>query len=164
MIAARHMLTIRPQVASDDPANWLDQSACAEIGPGLWDDQPVEGPRQKERREESAKAICAGCPVKSACLAHAVAHRMRGGIWGGLTEAERDATAPAPVAVPEPPQTSCGKAIGTDAGMRRHSRRHEPGCTACRAAASQAKAERKARRRGESIRARDYMARAEVAS
>ena len=38
---------------------------------------------------EEAKAICAECPVRQACLEHALAHREREGVWGGATERER---------------------------------------------------------------------------
>ncbi|MGH9044686.1 MAG: WhiB family transcriptional regulator [Acidimicrobiales bacterium] len=38
---------------------------------------------------EEAKAICAECPVRQACLEHALAHREREGVWGGTTERER---------------------------------------------------------------------------
>ena len=46
---------------------------------------------------KKAKAFCDGtddldpCPVKKECLAYALFYKERGGIWGGLTEAERDA-------------------------------------------------------------------------
>lgn len=36
-----------------------------------------------------AKHVCAGCPVRARCLAHALAHREHHGIWGGLTPPER---------------------------------------------------------------------------
>ncbi len=36
-----------------------------------------------------AKAICALCPVRQACLEHALASREREGVWGGTTERER---------------------------------------------------------------------------
>jgi WhiB family redox-sensing transcriptional regulator len=36
-----------------------------------------------------AKAICAQCSVREACLEYALAHRERDGIWGGATERER---------------------------------------------------------------------------
>ena len=38
---------------------------------------------------EQAKAICAQCAVRQACLEHALASRERDGIWGGATEKER---------------------------------------------------------------------------
>ena len=38
-----------------------------------------------------AKAICNRCPKLASCRAHALNTRERHGVWGGLTEAERDA-------------------------------------------------------------------------
>lgn len=32
---------------------------------------------------ERAKALCAGCPVRGACLAGAIARREPAGVWGG---------------------------------------------------------------------------------
>jgi WhiB family redox-sensing transcriptional regulator len=43
----------------------------------------------KDARERRAKAICASCPVRRACLDYAVRIREPHGIWGGLNEAER---------------------------------------------------------------------------
>lgn len=36
-----------------------------------------------------AKAICGMCQVRTRCLAYAIAHGERFGIWGGLTAKER---------------------------------------------------------------------------
>jgi WhiB family redox-sensing transcriptional regulator len=36
-----------------------------------------------------AKAVCAGCDVRIACLEHALQAREKAGIWGGATERER---------------------------------------------------------------------------
>jgi WhiB family redox-sensing transcriptional regulator len=38
---------------------------------------------------EEAKAVCASCTVRQACLEYALAAREREGVWGGLTERER---------------------------------------------------------------------------
>ncbi|HLI25392.1 MAG TPA: WhiB family transcriptional regulator [Acidimicrobiales bacterium] len=43
----------------------------------------------KDARERRAKAICASCPVRRACLDYAVRIREPHGIWGGLNENER---------------------------------------------------------------------------
>lgn len=43
----------------------------------------------RKRREARAKALCAGCPVRPECAAHALAVREPYGVWGGFTEAER---------------------------------------------------------------------------
>jgi len=45
----------------------------------------------KRRRERAAKAVCAACPVRRPCLAHALASQERYGVWGGLSERERAA-------------------------------------------------------------------------
>jgi WhiB family redox-sensing transcriptional regulator len=43
------------------------------------------------RRDRAAKAICAGCPVKAECADYAIRAREPYGVWGGLTEEEREA-------------------------------------------------------------------------
>jgi WhiB family redox-sensing transcriptional regulator len=37
----------------------------------------------------AAKALCAACPDRAACLAGALARNEEHGVWGGLTEHER---------------------------------------------------------------------------
>lgn len=146
-------------------SDWRTGAACASFDPGPWDPAPTrEGPRQRERCEQMALDVCNGrpaigdrpaipaCPIKAACLARAMDY----GIWGGTTEAMRRGTALKPVA--EPPGPSCGDAIGTEAGMKRHGRRGETACPACRAASAKKHAERDDLARGDRIRARDYMA------
>jgi WhiB family redox-sensing transcriptional regulator len=51
------------------------------------------GERDPERseREAAAKQVCAGCPVKRECLDHALASVEPYGVWGGLSEGEREA-------------------------------------------------------------------------
>lgn len=39
----------------------------------------------------AAKALCAGCPVRVACLEFALAHDERHGVWGGASERQRRA-------------------------------------------------------------------------
>src|ERR1700752_1064323 len=43
----------------------------------------------RNRREAKAKSVCAACPVRAECAAHALATREPYGVWGGFTEAER---------------------------------------------------------------------------
>ncbi|HUR13830.1 MAG TPA: WhiB family transcriptional regulator [Mycobacteriales bacterium] len=38
-----------------------------------------------------AKLVCRRCPVRTACLADALDHRVEYGVWGGMTERERRA-------------------------------------------------------------------------
>jgi WhiB family redox-sensing transcriptional regulator len=52
-----------------------------------------EGERGSRRssREAAAKAVCAQCPVLHLCREHALASREPYGVWGGLSETEREA-------------------------------------------------------------------------
>ena len=45
----------------------------------------------RKKREAEAKAICARCPARDACLAYALDAGEAYGVWGGLTEDERRA-------------------------------------------------------------------------
>lgn len=47
------------------------------------------GPR-RANREAAAKAVCATCPVLLACREHALTVREPYGVWGGLSEHERE--------------------------------------------------------------------------
>lgn len=37
----------------------------------------------------AAIRICTRCPLRQTCLDYAITHRIRDGIWGGLTEKQR---------------------------------------------------------------------------
>ena len=63
-------------------AMWRKRAACRGIDPEVF------YPPSDEEAEE-AKAICSMCPVRQACLEHALAYREREGVWGGATERER---------------------------------------------------------------------------
>ena len=41
-------------------------------------------------REAAAKEVCMRCPVRAECATHALAVREPYGVWGGLTEDERE--------------------------------------------------------------------------
>ncbi|MEU6540974.1 WhiB family transcriptional regulator [Streptomyces sp. NPDC047000] len=62
---------------------WSEHAACRTADP---DELFVEGAAQNK-----AKAVCAGCLVRTECLAHALDNRIEHGIWGGMTERERRA-------------------------------------------------------------------------
>ncbi|MEW6155549.1 MAG: WhiB family transcriptional regulator [Actinomycetota bacterium] len=67
---------------------WLGRAACRALPTGLFfpagelDDHAVE-------QAEEAKAICATCPVRVACLEFAIATNQPYGIWGGANASER---------------------------------------------------------------------------
>jgi len=52
-----------------------------------------EGERGPSRvaRERAAKTICGRCPVISECAQHALTVREPYGVWGGLSEEDREA-------------------------------------------------------------------------
>jgi WhiB family redox-sensing transcriptional regulator len=66
-----------------DPDAWLDPLAktapplpCRTAEADLWF---AESPSELEQ----AKALCAGCPARRACLAGALERRESWGVWGG---------------------------------------------------------------------------------
>lgn len=71
-------------------ATWQLRAACRGPDSGVFFPPAVTERRdERDARERRAKAICAGCAVRQACLDFALDVREPHGIWGGLTEAER---------------------------------------------------------------------------
>jgi WhiB family redox-sensing transcriptional regulator len=64
------------------PPGWMTGGVCAQVDPDLWFPEKGGSTRQ-------AKALCARCPVRPECLAYALAHDERFGIWGGASERDR---------------------------------------------------------------------------
>ncbi|WP_351234802.1 WhiB family transcriptional regulator [Streptomyces sp. NPDC002133] len=64
-------------------AHWRMEAACRAA-----DSEELFAEAAKQNR---AKAVCAGCPVRIACLAEALDNRIEFGVWGGMTERERRA-------------------------------------------------------------------------
>ena len=63
-------------------ASWRKRAACRGVDPEVF--YPVT-----DEEAGAARSICSTCPVREACLEHALAAREREGIWGGATERER---------------------------------------------------------------------------
>jgi WhiB family redox-sensing transcriptional regulator len=59
-----------------------ERALCSQMDPELWFPEPWED-------ETPAKLICRRCPVREACLAHALNANEEYGIWGGLSPEER---------------------------------------------------------------------------
>lgn len=69
---------------------WSDEAACRDADPELFFPTSEDMARRAVARQVAeAKAICAACPVWSACLGWAVQNGQDHGIWGGLTARER---------------------------------------------------------------------------
>jgi WhiB family redox-sensing transcriptional regulator len=69
-----HVSTDRP--AGARPAGSRRALPCRVQDPDLWF---AESPAQLEQ----AKSLCAGCPVRAACLAGALERAEPWGVWGG---------------------------------------------------------------------------------
>ncbi|MGL5826522.1 MAG: WhiB family transcriptional regulator [Nocardioides sp.] len=63
--------------------DWARVAACRQSQP---DQLFVRGAEQNK-----AKQVCAGCPVRTECLAEALDNEIEWGVWGGMTERERRA-------------------------------------------------------------------------
>ena len=69
-------------------ASIRDQAACRPADPALFFAPDGEKPEAAKVREAQANGYCAGCPVRSDCLAFALAYRAVGH-WGGMNDTER---------------------------------------------------------------------------
>jgi WhiB family transcriptional regulator, redox-sensing transcriptional regulator len=61
--------------------DWVDRAACAQADPEVFfpDSRPAL----------SVQLLCFACPVRTECLAHAVADPSLDGVWGGTTQRQR---------------------------------------------------------------------------
>jgi WhiB family transcriptional regulator, redox-sensing transcriptional regulator len=84
--------------------NWRQRAACRFIDPELF--FPVSDSGTSLNQVTRAKAVCTACEVQSECLAFAVRTRQDHGIWGGMTEDERDATVTRMLLRPRPAQAN----------------------------------------------------------
>jgi len=64
---------------------WRQQARCRGVPTDLF----YPDTEENDDAAAPAKAICAECPVREACLEYALAAREKYGVWGGLTERER---------------------------------------------------------------------------
>ncbi|MHC0432128.1 WhiB family transcriptional regulator [Streptomyces sp. O3] len=61
---------------------WQAEALCAQTGPEFFFPEP--GGSVSE-----AKRLCMACEGRAACLEYALVHDERFGVWGGLSEKER---------------------------------------------------------------------------
>ena len=71
--------------------DWQLQGACREENPELFFHPEGERGPSRRNRESAAKAVCARCPVVTECAMHSLAVREPYGVWGGLSEDDREA-------------------------------------------------------------------------
>lgn len=70
--------------------DWRDSAACQGADLDLFFGTGYdETDKARDKREAKAKKICAGCPVRDACLNWALNTGIAYGVWGGFGEDER---------------------------------------------------------------------------
>lgn len=62
---------------------WQQDAACRNVDPEVFFSAD-------DADRNVALTTCAACPVRMACLEHALATRERYGVWGGADEHERN--------------------------------------------------------------------------
>jgi WhiB family transcriptional regulator, redox-sensing transcriptional regulator len=70
---------------------WQFYGACADADATVFFHPEGERGPARRQRDAAALAVCAACPVVPACRAHALAVREPYGVWGGLSESDREA-------------------------------------------------------------------------
>ncbi|NBH03344.1 WhiB family transcriptional regulator [Amycolatopsis sp. SID8362] len=74
-----------------DEWDWQLDSKCRGVSSTVFFHPEWERGQARTQREATAKAVCARCPVLDKCREHALATREPYGVWGGLSESEREA-------------------------------------------------------------------------
>lgn len=67
--------------------SWRERAACRGQ-PELFFGPDGERKEGRRVREEQAKAVCYGCPVRRDCLLAAFERNEKAGVWGGVGEGE----------------------------------------------------------------------------
>ena len=70
--------------------DWQLDAICRGMDSSAFYHPDGERGMARERRVERAKSICASCPVLTQCREHALTVREPYGVWGGLSEEERE--------------------------------------------------------------------------
>lgn len=73
-----------------DVWDWQMQGACRGMDSGFFFHPEGERGPARANREQRAKEICGTCPVLEMCRRHALEVQEPYGVWGGLSEHERD--------------------------------------------------------------------------
>lgn len=84
-LSSRH--TAGRDVGTSPAADWRLRGACREEDPELFFPLGVSGAAVAQAEE--AKRVCRGCPVMDECRAWADANKVTDGVWGGMSEEDR---------------------------------------------------------------------------
>jgi WhiB family redox-sensing transcriptional regulator len=79
-----------PRAVEDQFSSWRVRAACRSVDGDLFFAADGERGLAKRRRERAAKAVCLGCSVREDCAGYALANREQHGVWGGLSEGDRE--------------------------------------------------------------------------
>lgn len=69
---------------------WQLDGACRDADPTLFFHPEGERGPARRKRDAAAKAVCESCPVMDLCREHALAVREPYGVWGGMSEDDRE--------------------------------------------------------------------------
>ncbi|MFK5633965.1 MULTISPECIES: WhiB family transcriptional regulator [unclassified Ornithinimicrobium] len=69
---------------------WQHDGLCRDVNPEVFFHPEGERGPARRSRDRRAVAVCEQCPVVRACRDHALRVGEPYGVWGGLTEAERE--------------------------------------------------------------------------
>lgn len=72
-----------------DHWDWQMRARCRGVDSSVFFSPDGERGRARSEREQRAKLMCQCCPVLAQCRAHALAIAEPFGVWGGLSEGER---------------------------------------------------------------------------
>ena len=78
------------QVPSDATWEWQEHGACREADTALFFHPQNERGLSRVRRDRAAKSVGGRCDVRLECADYAIRAREPYGVWGGLTEEERE--------------------------------------------------------------------------
>lgn len=79
------------KVPLDSNWYWQELARCRNVDPLLFFHPQNERGASRSRRDQSAKRVCAPCPVRLECADYAIRAREPFGVWGGLSEDDREA-------------------------------------------------------------------------
>lgn len=87
--AAAALAELADQLAATAPGDWSDQAACRRDGTDRhWPTGAESSPGYRQHAADAMR-VCAWCPVRAECLAHALENGEDDGIWGGTTPRQR---------------------------------------------------------------------------
>jgi WhiB family redox-sensing transcriptional regulator len=78
------------RVPLDERWDWQLEGACRTADPTLFFHPRNERGRSRDNRDRAALFVCERCPVMDVCRDYAMRAREAHGVWGGLTEDERE--------------------------------------------------------------------------